>query len=370
LSAPIIRSTFLSLSNSEDGADHVGMTNLTLWQESLKISPAVKDALAHANEKLMGGSVSQEKTTETFDVGEGRRQPDSIGGYYDSDDTPLLIVPPSNLEMRLVRTELLFHRGRRVDRHRTWLASVGGDSAIVRAGDVVVLEQQVDARRNGSYYVLDVTSSTWLLTTHWVLREENSNSDSNEKSDSVSVVNVDLRARRAQVIVNRGGHRVRWWRGSPCIIRLRSSSSASTSQTFLVGRIDSFDMVKNTLVVDIVSAQPTDRVSDEDAVVEDDMFGSGFVCSTTASSSGVFNTRFACMNSGGVWDRPCTEDEDCPFFRLGRGGGVLGGCQVPSGGTCEMPLGVQREGFRKYKGKPVDTPPLFAFEGLAPLNFS
>eukprot|EP00798_Chlamydomonas_sp_ICE-L_P027552 gene27552-biopygen5865 len=277
LSAPIIRSTFLSLSNSEDGADHVGMTNLTLWQESLKISPAVKDALAHANEKLMGGSVFQEKTTETFDVGEGRRQPDSIGGYYDSDDAPLLIVPPSNLEMRLVRTELLFHRGRRVDRHRTWLASVGGDSAIVRAGDVVVLEQQVDARRNGSYYVLDVTSSTWLLTTHWVLREENSNSDSNEKSDSVSVVNVDLRARRAQVIVNRGGHRVRWWRGSPCIIRLRSSSSASTAQTFLVGRIDSFDMVKNTLVVDIVSAQPTDRVSDEDAVVEDDMFGSGIM---------------------------------------------------------------------------------------------
>eukprot|EP00798_Chlamydomonas_sp_ICE-L_P027817 gene27817-biopygen1039 len=214
LSAPIIRSTFLSLYNSEDGADHVGMTNLTLWQESLKISPAVKDALAHANEKLMGGSVSQEKTTETFDVGEGRRQPDSIGGYYDSDDTPLLIVPPSNLEMRLVRTELLFHRGRRVDRHRTWLASVGGDSAIVRAGDVVVLEQQVDARRNGSYYVLDVTSSTWLLTTHW---------------------------------------------------------------TFLVGRIDSFDMVKNTLVVDIVSAQPTDRVSNEDAVVEDDMFGSGIM---------------------------------------------------------------------------------------------
>jgi len=49
---------------------------------------------------------------------------------------------------------------------------------------------------------------------------------------------------------------------------------------------------------------------------------------------------------------------------------VLGGCQVPAGGTCEMPLGVQREGFRKYKGKPVDTPPLFAFEGLAPLNFS
>eukprot|EP00798_Chlamydomonas_sp_ICE-L_P009352 gene9352-biopygen9267 len=36
-------------------------------------------------------------------------------------------------------------------------------------------------------------------------------------------------------------------------------------------------MVKNTLVVDIVSAQPTDCVSDEDAVVEDDMFGSGIM---------------------------------------------------------------------------------------------
>eukprot|EP00798_Chlamydomonas_sp_ICE-L_P007035 gene7035-biopygen16838 len=57
-----------STSTSASGSASTSASGSASTSASVPISPAVKDALAHANEKLMGGSVSQEKTTETFDV--------------------------------------------------------------------------------------------------------------------------------------------------------------------------------------------------------------------------------------------------------------------------------------------------------------
>jgi len=47
-----------------------------------------------------------------------------------------------------------------------------------------------------------------------------------------------------------------------------------------------------------------------------------------------------CYAAGGVWDRPCDRDTECPYFdpRTGRGGCVSG--------MCEMPLGVGNLSFR------------------------
>jgi hypothetical protein len=52
--------------------------------------------------------------------------------------------------------------------------------------------------------------------------------------------------------------------------------------------------------------------------------------------------------AAGVWDRPCEMDAECPFF--GRHGG-RGGCM--NSGYCELPLGVQRVGFRSFTGTPL-----------------
>lgn len=51
-------------------------------------------------------------------------------------------------------------------------------------------------------------------------------------------------------------------------------------------------------------------------------------------------TAAECVAAGGVWDRPCAVDTECPFHdgRSGRGGCV--------DGTCEMPLGVGNRSFR------------------------
>lgn len=49
------------------------------------------------------------------------------------------------------------------------------------------------------------------------------------------------------------------------------------------------------------------------------------------------------------WDAPCRENSNCPFWTPSRG---RGGCAAPDRGIgpglCEMPAGVERQGFRKY----------------------
>jgi hypothetical protein len=69
-----------------------------------------------------------------------------------------------------------------------------------------------------------------------------------------------------------------------------------------------------------------------------------------------------------TWDRRCKFDAECPFFHgVGRGGGC-------SNGYCELPMGLERTGFRTYaaggrpvcKGCPTADDP-YCCDGQAPL---
>jgi hypothetical protein len=52
----------------------------------------------------------------------------------------------------------------------------------------------------------------------------------------------------------------------------------------------------------------------------------------------------------GIWDEPCTQDADCPFFQANRTyPNYRGGCN--QAGYCEMPIGVKRLGYRKFDAK-------------------
>ena len=59
-------------------------------------------------------------------------------------------------------------------------------------------------------------------------------------------------------------------------------------------------------------------------------------------------TREACESAGGVWDRPCTRDHECPYFSRDARGGCVDG-------FCEMPLGVENAAFTAARGDPVCT---------------
>lgn len=53
----------------------------------------------------------------------------------------------------------------------------------------------------------------------------------------------------------------------------------------------------------------------------------------------------------GIWDRPCDTNEECPFFQKNSHyKNYRGGCQS---GYCELPMGVERTGYRTYKGVPL-----------------
>jgi hypothetical protein len=55
-------------------------------------------------------------------------------------------------------------------------------------------------------------------------------------------------------------------------------------------------------------------------------------------------TKGQCEENGQVWDRPCMHDSECPFYLINAN--EQGGCL---GGYCEMPVNVQRAGYRYYR---------------------
>ena len=62
----------------------------------------------------------------------------------------------------------------------------------------------------------------------------------------------------------------------------------------------------------------------------------------------------------GIWDKPCIEDKDCPFYKKNKNYiNNRGGCIKPklhgySGkyGHCEMPINAKRVGYKKYINPP------------------
>jgi hypothetical protein len=61
--------------------------------------------------------------------------------------------------------------------------------------------------------------------------------------------------------------------------------------------------------------------------------------------------RFGQPKIPGVWDKRCEKHTDCPFYQSNKQyENYRGGCD---NGYCELPLGVTRISYRKYRGKPV-----------------
>ena len=63
-----------------------------------------------------------------------------------------------------------------------------------------------------------------------------------------------------------------------------------------------------------------------------------------------------CEAEGGSWDRPCMIDAECPYFQTNRKyPNYRGGCV---NGHCEMPLGVERVGYRGHSSQSDTSFPL------------
>ncbi len=74
-------------------------------------------------------------------------------------------------------------------------------------------------------------------------------------------------------------------------------------------------------------------------------------CYGIMDSSKITN-NLECINFGGVWDKPVTDNTQCPYYLSNKNyyndkGGIN------NGGYCEFPLGINIKGFRYYD-KAVD----------------
>lgn len=95
----------------------------------------------------------------------------------------------------------------------------------------------------------------------------------------------------------------------------------------------------NVSKIDINKYQVYISITDLDKV----KYYSKYSCVTNAELEFDFQCK---EENGDVWDRPCITDIECPFYQINTG---RGGC-LPDG-RCEMPIGVDIIGYRKYDMK-------------------
>ena len=69
-----------------------------------------------------------------------------------------------------------------------------------------------------------------------------------------------------------------------------------------------------------------------------------------------WDTRIACEQNQGVWDKPIENDAECPFYKKNLNyPNRLGGKQLHSD-KCEMPIGTKTIGYRYLSNDPIHQP--------------
>lgn len=80
-------------------------------------------------------------------------------------------------------------------------------------------------------------------------------------------------------------------------------------------------------------------------------------CFQEAGGSQPAGNETECDISSGYWDKPVTNDSECPFFKSNRlFPNSFGGKSIEGDGTCEMPLGTKRIGYRFISNDPQHKP--------------
>ena len=196
------------------------------------------------------------------------------------------------------------------------------DNVPMRVGDRVrLLRQSMGAEANGDYVVVSTAMRKTVLTSPIVIRDH--------KIDDVIVVadNNDqtqrVRIRVARELVPAGVVLVK---GD----RVFLSPDGPTGSVVLAS-----------------AAAKVEILADPPAPTEDfERLHPLALC----SKDPLVPSKEMCTELGGVWDRPCERNADCPFYQINHD--YKGGCVA---GYCEMPVGVKRVGYR-HNLKPIPPP--------------
>ena len=194
------------------------------------------------------------------------------------------------------------------------LSSNDVDGVQLSRGDRLTLTKQIRGRQENGTYV--VTSPGVLVLPVAVLPGQYSSDLQSNQNSAWSWVFSFLQKDDMSGDIIRSGDTVLWL----------------PTMTYGQAQVKEDGMVTVTISTNLVHSDP--RATKLMA----DWLNPMSICSTDSLA-----TRTVCKQKGGVWDRPCQRDEECPFFRAMEtdvGGAVYrGGCN--GGGYCEMPISVK-----------------------------
>lgn len=234
-----------------------------------------------------------------------------------------------------------------VDVHKEPLLTVSGRFFHLRGipvhmRDRIRLGGQTREVENGSYFVkgIDVVKGRLVLQDHPILefQEGADVAGAKEGGRVVEIVFKDVRHRDV-LVADRTFVEV----GDLVYVRGVGENVSGSS-----GKV-----VERTEKTGVTRVRLTFDKDDENArdIEDDERFGGGgfFHCFEDTSVP----VKEMCDELGLTWDRPCKNDEECPYFQANKNyPNYRGGCIA---GHCEMPLGIRKRGYRvpEYAPAPI-----------------
>jgi hypothetical protein len=200
----------------------------------------------------------------------------------------------------------------------------------LRLWDRVTLLGQERKVENGSYFVVDLFSGGRgiVLQDKLAIRY---NPSANDKKTTFSRLEGNGRHTTITIIADLHSHP-------------KLGSASFGDKVYVIGAVKKNNNGKNKVgTITSVSRDVVNIVLNTmESVFEDGKTHPLYICTTDPT----IQVKEQCDEEGEVWDRPCTEDIDCPYFQANKNyPNYRGGCR-PSG-HCEMPLGVRKAGFRR-----------------------
>jgi hypothetical protein len=137
--------------------------------------------------------------------------------------------------------------------------------------------------------------------------------------------------------------------GNDEIIKARRNTFTDNTQQmgFLAAHSNQYNTIVPSLPT--VMQKLRNRLNSRDTSISEDAFrcvDQPQYYSNKERCLAVFD-EYGRSKSKGIWDAPCINDNQCPFFKANNNyPNVRGQCR--DDGTCEMPIGVTRIGYRQY----------------------
>eukprot|EP00798_Chlamydomonas_sp_ICE-L_P017734 gene17734-24094_t len=244
----------------------------------------------------------------------GRPEASILEQFADAPSSPYPSVEGRIVPSRNVHGFVEYHGPSRTMRTMR-IASLRIDGVPVRVNDRVRLTAQVRPEENGDYFVTAADPGASVLNSPAPVRSDSTMSFDKARAGTDGMWRVWIPA------------------DSVAPLRLLIGDKVAM-MTAKVGTVEAVDVESKRILVRTIADPDVDAA---------EKFHPLALCSVDP----LIPVRELCTTRGGIWDRPCETNTDCPFFQANRTyRNYRGGCVA---GYCELPVGMKRAGYRNFQ---------------------